>query len=637
MLLIQPESMATLRRAELPTSPTVALAAALEVRSIVFPVVGDTRYGDTFGACRDGCSRAHKGVDIFAPKLTPLVAATDGTIVRERRNDSTISGNTITIEDDDGWRYIYVHLNNDTPGTDDGSNPQSWIIASDLRAGDRVRAGQLIGYLGDSGNAETTEPHLHFEIHPPGGPAINPTGSVSAADESGNVLSTADLSASVAEEADWEYVVEEWYDRLLDREPSDEELQLWAGRLGTGQGTEADLVADLALAAPYRQPDGTGIRLHLILFGYLPDGDLLDDLADLGRDGATDVEVAERLLDSPDARDLLHDGDIADLVGEALADLGIDASLPGGDPAAALAELAATDPVLSLTWPSVLVTLAYRHAAGRMPDDEELEAWTEHLDEGGLLADVVAGALDGDLPSAPPANGDPDTEALGYQPGVSVRQGPVLLDPEGRAGAGPAGSLVGGDVTVDYDLTVDGDEDSDTASLVVEVPVDELAGADGTVELSIELSLTRPDDPDEEPTAEASVDVIIEPGDDDRTSVRSDADRDGDRDPAPTARTTTSPRATKPATVRPRSTDTTTRTTPPTTRAPSTTANPPPTTATSTTAPPITTPTTATTPTTTTTPPTCIVMLSPGITISVPSGRSIVPVTSVVRKKNCGR
>ena len=140
----------------------------MELRPIVFPVAGPADYSDTFGACRDGCTRRHQGVDIFAPKLTPLIAAADGRIVSERRNATKKAGNKLVIEDADGWRYVYVHLNNDTPGTDDNANPQSWIAAGDLRAGDMVRAGQVIGYLGDSGNAEETPPHLHFEIIPPG-------------------------------------------------------------------------------------------------------------------------------------------------------------------------------------------------------------------------------------------------------------------------------------------------------------------------------------------------------------------------------------------------------------------------------------------------------------------------------------
>ena len=75
----------------------------------------------------------------------------------------------------DGWRYHYFHLNNDTPGSDDGRGDALWTYPAGLRVGDRVRAGQIIGYMGDSGNSEHSVPHLHFEIRV-NGAAQNPRG-----------------------------------------------------------------------------------------------------------------------------------------------------------------------------------------------------------------------------------------------------------------------------------------------------------------------------------------------------------------------------------------------------------------------------------------------------------------------------
>ncbi|MCP4226646.1 MAG: M23 family metallopeptidase, partial [Actinomycetia bacterium] len=104
------------------------------VDQLVFPIVGPVTYSDTWGACRGyRCYRSHKGVDIFGTKLAPLVAVTDGIIISTRRTALTSAGNKVIIEDDDGWRYIYLHLNNDSPGTDDGANPQGWIIPNRLR------------------------------------------------------------------------------------------------------------------------------------------------------------------------------------------------------------------------------------------------------------------------------------------------------------------------------------------------------------------------------------------------------------------------------------------------------------------------------------------------------------------------
>lgn len=145
---------------------------------LTFPVGGtDIYFADDdllgFGACRDGCARRHEGVDILAPKMTPVYAAADATV--------TWLGTfccSVFLQHDDGWRTWYIHLNNDTEGTDDGLG---WGIAEGIVPGARVVAGQLIGWVGDSGNAEDTTPHLHFELHAPGGIKVDPYPSLLAA------------------------------------------------------------------------------------------------------------------------------------------------------------------------------------------------------------------------------------------------------------------------------------------------------------------------------------------------------------------------------------------------------------------------------------------------------------------------
>ncbi|MBT8217467.1 MAG: M23 family metallopeptidase [Acidimicrobiia bacterium] len=139
---------------------------------LVFPVGGDNHYTDTWGAPRSG-GRTHEGVDILADKMVPVVAAASGTI-------GWVSSTccALEIDHDDGWSSMYIHLNNDTPGTDDG---QGWGIMPGLERGVHVEAGQLIGWVGDSGNAEWTSSHLHFELHAPQIGPINPTPHVDAA------------------------------------------------------------------------------------------------------------------------------------------------------------------------------------------------------------------------------------------------------------------------------------------------------------------------------------------------------------------------------------------------------------------------------------------------------------------------
>lgn len=86
-----------------------------------------------------------------------------------------------SIVDADGYAYWYLHVNNDTPGTDDGAARGIFAYAPDLYGGLPVVAGQLLGWLGDSGNAESTRPHLHFEIHTPSREPTNPFRSLRAA------------------------------------------------------------------------------------------------------------------------------------------------------------------------------------------------------------------------------------------------------------------------------------------------------------------------------------------------------------------------------------------------------------------------------------------------------------------------
>lgn len=149
----------------------------IELQSLVFPVDGPNRYSDTWGACRGAnCERAHLGTDIMADKMVPVLAAAAG-VVTHVNWSWTAEGIdparccTIQIRHDTGWYSVYIHLNNDTPGTDDGMGRG---VAEGIVPGVRVEAGQLIGWVGDSGNAESTLPHLHFELKTPEGTHVNP-------------------------------------------------------------------------------------------------------------------------------------------------------------------------------------------------------------------------------------------------------------------------------------------------------------------------------------------------------------------------------------------------------------------------------------------------------------------------------
>lgn len=142
--------------------PATAGASAEPPFQIRFPQETQvTVFSSTFGAGRSG-GRRHHGVDLMAPKMTQVYAAADGVVTRIHTD--RLGGRSIAIDHGDGWETRYMHLNNDTPGTDDGEADWSLTIAPGVVEGSRVTAGQLIAWSGDSGNAEGTGSHTHFEI-----------------------------------------------------------------------------------------------------------------------------------------------------------------------------------------------------------------------------------------------------------------------------------------------------------------------------------------------------------------------------------------------------------------------------------------------------------------------------------------
>lgn len=139
---------------------SVTNSAAIALNGFVFPVAPPFSFVDTFGAPRMTGTKyehSHEGVDIFAARGTPLLATTRGVIAR--KGVAVLGGNKLWLVGADGTQYYYAHLTQFAPGIEDGSI---------------VEAGQVIGSVGNTGNAITTPPHLHFEIHPGGGDAINP-------------------------------------------------------------------------------------------------------------------------------------------------------------------------------------------------------------------------------------------------------------------------------------------------------------------------------------------------------------------------------------------------------------------------------------------------------------------------------
>ena len=139
---------------------------------IVFPVVGPVKYFDDFGAPRPG--GPHQGNDILAPRRALAVAAEDGKV--KLWTTSASAGCMLYLYGKSGTTYLYIHLNNDlTSGNDNrGKCVAGTAYAKGLHDGDAVQAGQPIGFVGNSGDADGGMSHLHFEVHPGGGKAVSP-------------------------------------------------------------------------------------------------------------------------------------------------------------------------------------------------------------------------------------------------------------------------------------------------------------------------------------------------------------------------------------------------------------------------------------------------------------------------------
>ena len=138
-----------------PVTPKIAPGASPYL--LVFPVAGANSYTDDFGDARH--QGRHEGTDVMADRGTPLLAVADARVIRLSRTESGLGGISLWLERADGTQYYYAHMTTITDGLAEGS---------------KVAVGQLVGTVGNTGDARYGAPHLHFEIHPGGDSATNP-------------------------------------------------------------------------------------------------------------------------------------------------------------------------------------------------------------------------------------------------------------------------------------------------------------------------------------------------------------------------------------------------------------------------------------------------------------------------------
>lgn len=151
-------------RLDVRTALALGLVATPPVQIAVFPMQGPCSYIDTWHAPRG--DRKHLGVDIIGREGLLIYAVADGVITRTyTEGRDKLTGNGVRLTTADGTYFFYGHLQR---------------LADGIAVGTQVKAGQVLGTNGKTGNTST--PHLHFEVHPQGGAAINPTSIVAAVD-----------------------------------------------------------------------------------------------------------------------------------------------------------------------------------------------------------------------------------------------------------------------------------------------------------------------------------------------------------------------------------------------------------------------------------------------------------------------
>ncbi|MGA0863218.1 MAG: peptidoglycan DD-metalloendopeptidase family protein, partial [Ilumatobacteraceae bacterium] len=151
-------------RLDVRTALALGLVATPPVQLAAFPMQGRCSYSDTWHAPRG--DRKHLGVDIIGAEGLLIYAVADGVITKTyTEGRDKLTGNGLRLTTADGTYFFYGHLQR---------------LADGITVGTQVKAGQVLGANGRTGNTST--PHLHFEVHPQGGAAVNPTAIVAAVD-----------------------------------------------------------------------------------------------------------------------------------------------------------------------------------------------------------------------------------------------------------------------------------------------------------------------------------------------------------------------------------------------------------------------------------------------------------------------
>lgn len=393
-------------------------------RGIMFPVFPATattwnREQDTYGAPRS--HGRHQGEDLMGrngAKGVKLLAAKSGTVY-ELRHRAQPSGNSLYIKGDDGWFYCYLHINNDRPGTDDASNLVANAWGPGLRQfatgastmdeaaakGYRVREGEVVAYMGDSGNAEGSGSHLHFEIRtatstPWNGASVNPRESLR------NAKPPREASMVPPETfRPWDnsaaFITAQYKD-FLGRTPSSADVSYYGEMLDNGTKTP-DWLMQYFLESREGDSMTQAIgRLYQAFYRRLPDTEGFTYWLDARRSGSWGVyRIAEQFARAPEFTrlygnlgnaayvDLVYEnvlGRAPDADGKAYWVGQLEAGVTRGRVMAGFSE---SGEYKTANKSRMHVVGCYGVMLNRVPSGSELSTWAGHLNGGGSSRDMI--------------------------------------------------------------------------------------------------------------------------------------------------------------------------------------------------------------------------------------------------------
>lgn len=376
-------------------------ASHRDVRPIMFPILGRVSWSDTYLYPRGG-GRLHEGQDLMSAKMNKLLAVINGVVIELRHGSG---GNSLYLRGDDGYYYCYLHINNDTPGTDDGANRYSQAFGPGIVEGVRVKKGQHIAYVGDSGNAEGSGSHCHFEIRKPNAKwyqaaAINAAYSLDAAEparEGPQVPPETFVPWNNSSD-----LIKRQYKDFLGRTAAAANITYWGTQLNTGKKSPQAMMAGFLESAECDDKTHAVVRLYQAFFLRRPDFSGYRYWTGRRRGGYPLTAIADAFARSPEFVDrygALSNGDFVDRIYRNVLGRAPDAAgkafwtdkINGGrSRGTVMVQFSDSPENRFIRARNMHIIVAYGSMFRRMPTRDELTAWNRLFSQGHPIETMIA-------------------------------------------------------------------------------------------------------------------------------------------------------------------------------------------------------------------------------------------------------